>query len=236
MLLFLCTWLVYCADRLLDALNSEIKTETGRHKIHQKGQKIWLGISAFFLVISLTLAINCLNSLAWIAGVVVFSLTALHFVATHWLPVFRIPIWPKEWHVGVVFSMGCSIQVWSLGPDAWINLILPAFSFGALCAMSCSHITVWEALTDDRNNSDSLLNTRSSFAHRLSWFDIGLGLLCLLFAVVFEQTEAQQAFIAIAISAFALGWFHDRRNQFSTNLLRIIADIGLYTPILFFLL
>ena len=102
--------------------------------------------------------------------------------------------------------------------------------------MSCSHITVWEALTDDRNNSDSLLNTRSSFAHRLSWFDIGLGLLCLLFAVVFEQTEAQQAFIAIAISAFALGWFHDRSNQFSTNLLRIIADFGLYAPILFFLL
>ena len=36
LILFCCTWLVYCTDRLLDVINSNTKTETGRHSIHQK--------------------------------------------------------------------------------------------------------------------------------------------------------------------------------------------------------
>ena len=234
-LLFSCTWLVYCTDRILDGLNSGIKAETSRHKIHQKGKRIWIGISAILLITAIILAINCLNNLAWIGGIIVFTLTAIHFAATHWTPILRNRIWPKEWHVGAVFTMGCSLQVWSLKPDAWINLILPILSFGALCAMSCSHITVWEVITADRHNPDSLLNAHSSFVSRISWFDIGFGLLCLLLGIMFNSAELQKTFIALAISAFALAWLHDRCNQFSTNLLRVIADIGLYTPILFFL-
>tara|TARA_B100001250_G_C19816272_1_gene798614 strand:+ start:7035 stop:7700 length:666 start_codon:yes stop_codon:yes gene_type:complete len=220
---------------MLDVLKSDTKAETSRHKIHQKGQRIWIVISAILLITALILAVNRLNNLAWTAGGIVFALTAIHFAATHWYAILRIRIWPKEWHVGIVFSMGCSLQVWSLKPDAWLNLILPTLSFGALCAISCSHITVWEVVTADRHNSDSLLNAHSRFVHRLSWFDIGLGLLCLSLAVIFTSTEIQQAFIAIAISAFLLVWLHDRCNQFSPNLLRTSADIGLYTPILFFL-
>ena len=235
LILFCCTWLVYCTDRLLDVINSNTKTETGRHSIHQKKQGAWIGVSILFLVVALILAITQLNTLALLAGGIVFLLTAIHFVATHWIPVLRIRIWPKEWHVGLVFSMGCSLQAWSLQPDSWPNLILPAVGFGVLCAMSCSHITVWEAVTTDRYDSDSLLNAHPKFVHRLSWFDIGLGILCLVTAIAFNQTDIKQALIAIAISAFVLGWIHDRCNQFSANFLRVIADIGLYTPILFFL-
>lgn len=234
-LLFCCTWLIYCADRMLDVLKSNTKAETGRHKIHQKGQRVWIVISAILLITALFLAFNHLNNLAWMAGGIVFGLTTIHFAATHWLPILRIRIWPKEWHVGIVFSMGCALQVWSLKPDAWLNLILPTLSFGALCAISCSHITVWEVVTADRHNSDSLINAHYRFVNRLSWFDIGLGVLCLVLAVIFNPTEIQKAFIAVAISAFALAWIHDRHNQFSTNLLRTFADIGLYTPILLFL-
>ena len=103
LLLFCCTWLVYCADRVLDVVDSDTRAETGRHAIHKKGRPIWLGVSVVMFVTALVIAITRLNAEAWLAGSIVFILTAVHFAATHWWPVLRTRLWPKEWHVGLVF-------------------------------------------------------------------------------------------------------------------------------------
>ena len=233
-LLFCCTWLVYCADRTLDAVESGGKTETPRHAIQLRGKPIWLGVCAAVLVVALVLAVATLNSRAWLCGGVVLGFTAVHFGATHWWPALRSRFWSKEWNVGFVFSAGCALQVWSVAPGVWPGLLPPVIGFGALCAMSCSHITAWEVLKADRNDPGSLLNAHPVFVRRLSWFDIALGLSALAAAAALGQAAGQHAMAAVGISALGLAWLHDRCDRFSTDFLRVTADFGLYTPLLFF--
>ena len=233
-LLFCCTWLVYCADRALDAAESGGQTETARHAIQLQGKPIWLGVSAAVLVVALVLAVTTLNSRAWLGGGVVLFFTAAHFGATHWWPSLRSRFWPKEWHVGFVFSAGCALLVWSQSPSAWPSLLLPVLGFGALCAMSCSHITAWEVVTVDRDDPGSLLNAHPRFVRRLSWFDITLGMLAMMAAAAIDQAAGQHAMAAVGISALGLAWLHDRCDQFSAEFLRVTGDFGLYTPLLFF--
>ena len=233
-LLFCCTWLVYCADRALDAAESGGQTETARHAIQLRGKPIWLGVSAAVLVVALVLAVTTLNSRAWLGGGVVLVFTAAHFGATHWWPSLRSRFWPKEWHVGFVFSAGCALLVWSQSPSAWPSFLLPVLGFGALCAMSCSHITAWEGVTVDRDDPGSLLNAHPRFVRRLSWFDITLGMLAMMAAAAIDQAAGQHAMAAVGISALGLAWLHDRCDRFSAEFLRVTADFGLYTPLLFF--
>ena len=233
-LLFCCTWLVYYADRALDAAGSGGKTETARHAIQLRGKPIWLGVSALVLVVALVLAVATLNSRAWLGGGVVLAFTAAHFAAPHRWPALRCRFWPKEWHVGFVFSVGCTLQVWSVAPGAWPGLLLPVIGFGALCAMSCSHITAWEVVTADRDDPGSLLNAHPLFVRRLSWFDIALGLSAMLAAAALGQGADKHAMVAVGFSALGLAWLHDRYDRFSAEFLRAMADFGLYSPLLFF--
>ena len=233
-LLLGCTWLVYCADRALDAAKLGRKTETARHAIQLRGKAIWLGVSAVVLVVAIILAAVTLNSLAWLGGGVVLGFTAVHFAATHRWPSLRCWFWPKEWHVGFVFSVGCVLQVWSNAPGAWPSLLPPVIGFGALCAMSCSHITVWEVVAGDRNDPGSLLNAHPLFVRRLSWLDIALGLFAMMSAAAVGQAAGQHALVAVGISALGLAWLHDRCDRFSTGFLRAMGDFALYSPLLFF--
>jgi len=232
-LLFCCTWLVYCADRALDAAGSAAETETARHAIQRRGRPIWLGVAAVVFVVALGLAVATLNARAWAGGGVVLVFTVAHFAATHRWPSLRCRFWPKEWHVGFVFSLGCVLQVWSVASGAWPGLLLPVLGFGALCALSCSHITAWEQLATDREDHGSLLNAHPGFVRRLSWLGIALGLLALV-AAALGQGAGQQAMAAVGISVLGLSWLHDRRERFSNRFLRAMADFGLYTPLLFF--
>ena len=232
-LLFFCTWIVYYVDRTMDAAELGEKTETARHAIQRGRRDVWLGVSIGLLLLALGLASVTLNARAWIGGGVLLGLTAVHFGVTHWWPSLRCRFWPKEWHVGLVFSLGCALQVWSVAPSNWSSLLLPVLGFGALCALSCSHITKWEQLALDQNDPDSLLNSHPVFVRRLSWFGIALGLLALT-AAVFGQATEQHAMVAVGLSALGLAWLDDRREKYSTEYLRIMADFGLYTPLLLF--
>ncbi len=233
-LLFCCTWLVYCADRMLDVAGSGGKLETARHTIQLQGRSVWLGVSVGVIAIALGLAVAMLNSRAWLGGGVLLVLTAAHFAATHRWPMLRNRFWPKEWHVGFVFSLGCALQVWSVAPGAWPGLLLPVIGFGALCALSCSHITAWEVVTADRDDPGSLLNAHPLFVRRLSWFDIALALLAMLTAATLGKGADQHAMVAVGFSALGLAWLHDRCDRYSARFLRAMADFGLYSPLLFF--
>ena len=53
-------------------------------------------------------------------------------------------------------------------------------------------------------------------------------------AAAIDQAAGQHAMAAVGISALGLAWLHDRCDRFSTDFLRVTADFGLYTPLLFF--
>jgi len=225
---------MFKSDRALDAAESGRQTETARHAIQLQGKPIWMGVSAVILLVALVLAVTGLNSLAWLGGGVVLLFTVAHFGATHWWPLLRSRFWPKEWHVGFVFSVGCALLVWSQSPSAWPSLLLPVLGFGVLCAMSCSHITAWEVVTADRDDPGSLLNAHPRFVRRLSWLDIALGLSAIAAAAAIGQAAVQLALLSVGISALGLAWLHDRCDRFSAEFLRSMADFGLYSPLLFF--
>ncbi len=219
---------------MLDVAGSGGKLETARHTIQLQGRSVWLGVSVGVIAIALGLAVAMLNSRAWLGGGVLLVLTAAHFAATHRWPMLRNRFWPKEWHVGFVFSLGCALQVWSVAPGAWPGLLLPVIGFGALCALSCSHITAWEVVTADRDDPGSLLNAHPLFVRRLSWFDIALALLAMLTAATLGKGADQHAMVAVGFSALGLAWLHDRCDRYSARFLRAMADFGLYSPLLFF--
>ena len=92
----------------------------------------------------------------------------------------------------------------------------------------------WAVGTAERADPGSLLNAHPRFVRRLSWLDIVLGLLAMMAAAALGQSAGQHAMAAVGISALGLAWLHDRCDRFSTDFLRVTADFGLYTPLLFF--
>ena len=57
---------------------------------------------------------------------------------------------------------------------------------------------------------------------------------CCPAAAALGQAAVQFALLSVGISALGLAWLHDRCDRFSADFLRVTADFGLYTPLLFF--
>jgi hypothetical protein len=232
-------WLLYVADRLLDArqlANNPLQRNglEPRHLFHHRHRAAFLAAVA---VVSVALAalLPRIPSEAMHLYLILGGLLIGYFILIH--ATGRAHRLPKEIAVGLFFSAATFIPTVARRPDLRLNLLPPALLLAILCSLNCLFIYAWEHAKPDRHyESDAESEaphpiTQLALAHLLQ-LAIAQTFAAAAVARFDHHTPAPLA-AACAISALCLLVIHRYRTTLSRTTLRVAADLALLTPLLF---
>ncbi|HLX44791.1 MAG TPA: hypothetical protein VKR43_15200 [Bryobacteraceae bacterium] len=206
-LLVLAVWLIYAADRVLDA-----RDETSRQPRHEFYRRHWRAVVPMWsavLILTGWLAWTRLPSPMFERGLLLLTAVALYLIAVH---VSR-RAWPKEAAVAVLFALGASLAIW--GHIHTVADVATVVLFCCLCWINCAAISQWE---QDRVSRGPIAAAAVSVAAAS----------LILVPEHRPVLGAAEAASAVALLALDLG-----RRHLSTDALRVLADAALLTPIFF---
>jgi len=249
-LLALVAWVVYVADRLLDAraslstLNHHRLRQ--RHLFHWRHRRFFVPIAiaaafaAAWIVFGFMPTIACeRNGVLATAALAYFTgvhsrgkrLPAEHKpLPTSLAPVHRTDLWrpaaflSKELLVGLLFTAACALPVIgravTVPGGAHWTLFASAVFFAALAWLNCHAIERWES----REKASRVSNI---FAPAIL-----LSLAGMLLAAIFSAAQPRAATLieAGAVSAMLLALLHHLRSHLTPLALRAAADLVLLTP------
>ena len=208
-LLSLAVWLIYAADRMLDAWRGCV--EQPRHEFYRRHWRMVLPVWILVLASAAWLAWSRLPASLFLQGAVVGSGTILYLGVVHLAPGFVLRTKAKESAVAVLFGLGASLAAWPR-VQTWAD-VLAILLFSCLCWMNCTAIEDWE-------RGDGLRSSVTAAA----------ACVAVLAACFLRDTRP---ILGCAESAGALGFvLLDRmRSRCSLPALRVLADAVLLTPI-----
>ena len=210
LLLFLTVWLIYVADRLLDARNGG--SPTPRHTFYRRNFR-WV-LATWIVALAATMGMVLLgfaNPLL-LRGLTMLGAVFLYLAAVHWLPPGSAWVGLKEAAVAVLFALGTSLPAWGQIRSTYDALTVVLFS--ALCWLNCIAIEQWE----------------SNLA-RLPVAKIGA--VIAVAGLVLLHHDRPILAGAESASLFALVLLDGLHHKFSRDALRVLADVALLTPLVF---
>ena len=213
-LLATAVWLIYVADRTLDAwLGRPGTAGQPRHEFYRRHWRAVLPVWIMALGGSAWLAWSRLPTPLFIEGAAIASGTALYLAAVHLTPGLLRRAASKESAVAILFGLGASLAAWPGVQTA--GDVLTILMFSCLCWMNCTAIDDWER---GRELRPSIIAAAGLVA---------LAAACLL--------QNHRPILGAAETAGALGLVAlDRlRGRYSAEALRVLADVVLLTPIVF---
>jgi hypothetical protein len=224
-------WMLYAADRLMDARLLNIdpthhQNLEARHYFHHRHRNAFL--SAIILAsIALAALLPHLEAEAIRLYLVLGVLVIGYFIVIHATPsAHRLP---KEIAVGFFFAAATFIPTVARRPDLRLHLLPSALLFATLCSLNCLFIYAWE--------HDDFLN--SNPPHRITILALrNLPSLTVLLTLsgaamaLFDQRAPWPISYAIALSAALLLLLHNHRFAIAPVTLRAAADLALTTPFL----
>jgi hypothetical protein len=210
-LLAMAVWLIYVADRTLDAWRGT--AEQPRHAFYRRHWRAVFPVWMAALGTGGWLAWSRLPERLFFEGVAVASATGLYLAAVHLAPGLLRRAGSKESAVAVLFGLGASLAAWpgvQTGSD-----VLAIVLFSCLCWMNCAAIEDFEHGHELR---------RSVIA--------AAGLVALTAACLLQH---HRPILGSAETAGALGLvlLDKSRRHCSREALRVLADVVLLTPIVF---
>jgi hypothetical protein len=236
-------WAIYTADRLLDVkvLHASDPRLGPRHEFVRRHQKLLAWLVAVAVAGCVFLAFFVLPSRlighglfpggepaeygylfpAALMTLGFFSMT-LSSAGTTEIPHLRNLL------AGLAFSYGTAMTAHlNIGTEGIFHLLFSRemLSFAALCTVNISAIHFWE---QSRQSADPDFKA----AHELA-VTLPLALLagaCLLFAVLDQETTRRPLYYAVMMSAALLFVLNHRRERFSIDALRVLADLALVAP------
>ncbi len=210
-LLALAVWLIYAADRTLDALRGA--GSAPRHEFYRRHWRAVVPVWIALLVAGAWIAWIYLPAALWSRGLWVSAGAGVYLCAVHGVPQWWRRSGPKEAAVGVVFALGVSLAAWPM-VQTWID-VLAIVQFCLLCWMNCAAIEDWERGAKARGAVIA-----------------GAGAVALIAVVVLRE---HRPVIACAETASALGLVVLDRYaaRMSRDAARVLADVVLLSPILF---
>jgi hypothetical protein len=236
--MFLAVWILYAADRLLDAgLLSAHPLDTGtleaRHHFHHRHRTAFLtGIllaSAALAALLPQLSPEAIR-LYLILGTLVFA----YFVLIHATrAAHRLP---KEFAVGICFAAAIFIPTVARRPDLRLPLLAPALLFAALCSLNCLFIYAWEHTQPALHpaHPTTALALRNLVPTAVTAAAVGVAL-TLLTLTPDPGPQARLIPAATTVSIALLLLLHHRRQPVAPLTLRAAADLVLLTPLLLLL-
>ena len=244
--MFLAVWVLYAADRLLDARTlapasrssrsspapSDLDLEA-RHVFHARHRTGFLrAICAG--CIALGVLVPELPPAALRLDALLGAILAGYFVLIHATPAARRL--PKEIAVGIFFSAAVFIPAIACEPALRGPLLPSALLFAALCSVNCLCIYSWEhrdlssrfAISlGDRLSREPHAATRLALTHLRR-----LHLLLLSLALFIAAFQRQPVALAIALAAGTLLVVDVLHLRLARVDLRAAADLALATPLI----
>ncbi len=226
-------WMLYAADRLLDARGLETG-RTGpdelkaRHLFHYRHRRLFRGGIALAAVALVTL-LPRLDARAMRLYLIEGGLLLVWFIILHATSgAHRLP---KEIAVGIFFSAAIFTPCVAREPHLRASLLPAALLFGVLCSLNCVFIYAWEHKGLAQANAlRAHVTTCVAVAHlnALSIAAVAGAIVILLFG----STPAKPAAAACALAVGVLLALHCNYHELSRNDLRAAADMALLTPVL----
>ena len=243
--IFLAVWMLYAADRLLDArslfVNALAPDLEERHHFHHRHRHMFLPA-----LVGATLPLIWLLHRLNAAALHLYTLLAV--LLAGWLllvhaqddPDALARRLPKEIAVGVFFAAAVFIATVARVPGLRLSLAPSALLFGGVCSLNCLLLYAWEH-PEDRSRA----HASTSFAIRHLPLIVGV-LLALSVCLALwgfvpqhshpakQQTLAHPAAIPLccALSIVLLHLLHRKRRRIAPVPLRALADLVLLTPLL----
>jgi len=206
-LLVLAVWLIYAADRTLDVLRSDA-TLRPRHEFYRRHWRALLPLWILALAAGSALALTRLTREMLHSGFAIGLAVLLYFALLH-LGIFQKT---KEAAVAVLFALGATLAAWtSVHTAADIGAIV---LFSCLCWINCVAIEQWE----------SPVESRYPIAFAAGFVTLAAGTLLL-----FSSRPVLGG--AVAASALCFVILDRARRHFSRDVLRVLADAALLSPL-----
>jgi hypothetical protein len=227
--MFLAVWVLYVADRLLDArLLSEHPLDAGsleaRHHFHHRHRSSFI-VGVLLASVALAILLPHLMPEAIHLYLILGGLVFAYFILIHATEsAHRLP---KEFAVGICFAAAIFIPTVAHQPGLRLRLLPLAFLFASLCTLNCLFIFAWEHESEQTNAHPT---TRTALHHlsqlAATMTAVGLGL-CLLYS-----RAPWPITTACTLSLFLLQLLHSYRRHIPAITLRAAADLALITPLL----
>jgi hypothetical protein len=230
--MFLAVWMLYAADRLLDATTSSPAELEARHHFHHRHRTAFL---AGILLASIALAAllprlepASIHLYLILGGLLAGYFILIHATGTPASPRKAAQRLPKEIAVGIFFAAATFIPTVARHPELRLTLLAPALLFAVLCSLNCLYIYAWEHPSPHPGHP-AHATTRLALRHLVPLtFAIPIVTLALL-----SLTKMQWPIpAACALSAILLLLLHNQRRNLAPITLRAAADLALTTPLL----
>src|SRR5690242_12733179 len=235
-LLALVVWLIYVADRLLDALRSPShRAEATRHMFYRRHLWAFLFPLGAGCVLATWLALTQLDVRIFSDGVLILLAVGVYLLIVHLVSPRRRWLLPKEMLVGTLFALGTCFPVWQEMTQSGAILLPTCAIFAALCWMNCAAIEYAEW--------DRLRGRRFGLPHPWTvWIGKRFMLLSLVAAAMASLYLISgygrlhwQVPAAELLSALAFAVIRSREKALSIDQFRVLVDVALFTPIFFLL-
>jgi hypothetical protein len=231
--MFVAVWMLYAADRLLDARplpdGSMPPDLEERHLFHQRYRNRFLAMicmSSLLLVYLLhRIDARSLHLYTLLATLLGAWLLLIHARQS---PAHRLP---KELAVGVFFSAAVFIPTVARVPQLQFELVPAAALLAAVCTLNCLCIYAWE---HPAHRMQAHATTRWATSH-LAHLAIVVVVLASFAAVLAHASYVRYPAISCAMTAVLLLALNGLRRHLSAVHLRAFADLALLTPLVFFL-
>ena len=228
-------WVLYVADRLLDAtLHGDSPRCQARHQFHHKHWRM-------FVAGALIAAIGALATVLMKSPVAIFSYLIVEGILVAGFFAFAtftssavedIP-YAKNILAGAAFAFGTALVAHVYLYDRGIRDLLLSREFQAfavLCILNISAIDLWEHAN---RSPDPEVQATDELSLTLPLTLLGAA--AFFFAVQAGQHSSRPFFYAILTGAALLLVLNRTRARFSMEALRVLADLALVAPALVFL-
>lgn len=247
-------WCVYTIDHLFDTKRKpSIEAMTPRHRFHRMWRIPLTGILAVAMVIGANMALSQLPPPLVTGGLVLGGVVALYLIHARAIAETNSAIVPKEILCGFIFAIGTSLSAVIYGGDlqglSAPPMIAPLIAlirimtspdvlfFAALCVLNCMAIAVWEWQPGRINDSAAITRFFPDIRLHLPRFIIAMFGAALAFPLTTILLDLNYPpyysvfFSCVAVSAGLIGIIHWQRHRFKPDVLRVLADLALLTPI-----
>jgi len=229
--MLLAVWIVYAADRVLDAARanrtgnrSDLEARHLFHGQHRRAFAAGIAIASITLGALLPFLDPAALRLYLIEGALLAGwLLLLHATRSSQ----RLP---KEIAVGVFFSAAVFIPTVARTPTLRMRLAPDAILLGALCALNCLLIYAWEHQSTAETGVTPHATTQYALRHLIAFASTVIFFAFALAA--FSHNAIRLIAMACALSAALLLTLDRWRLRLSRIHLRTAADLALLTPIL----
>jgi hypothetical protein len=199
-------WLIYAADRALDAWRGSGLRP--RHEFYRRHWRALLPVWVLVLAATGWFAWTSLPRELFDRGAWLLAAVLVYFGVVHCSQL----CWPKEAAVAVIFGLGASLAAWTRVETSYD--VLTVILFACLCWINCAAISEWE---------------RGS-----GRWPIGILAGCVgLAAIAVRHHQRPVLAGAEAASAVAFILLHRSRCKLSADALRVLADVALLSPVFF---